>query len=82
MSKDKLFFKSFSKLNPKYHTPTIAIMASGAGAIFLLLFNLTDLISFVAFGGLAFNTLIFASVFIFRKEIQRWNVLTKVWAIS
>jgi len=68
MSLDNTFFKSFQKIHPKYQTPVISIIASGAMAIVLLLFNIRELLTFVVLGGLIFNTLIFISVFIFRKK--------------
>jgi APA family basic amino acid/polyamine antiporter len=70
MSLDNTFFKSFQKVHPKYQTPVISIIASGAMAIVLLLFNIRELLTFVVLGGLIFNTLIFISVFIFRKKEQ------------
>lgn len=70
MSLDNTFFKSFQKIHPKYQTPVISIIASGAMAIVLLLFNIRELLTFVVLGGLIFNTLIFISVFIFRKKEQ------------
>lgn len=70
MSIDQTFFKSFSKLHPKYQTPYIAMIASGIMALILLLFNLRELLTFVVMGGLIFNSLIFISVFIFRKKYK------------
>lgn len=68
MAEDGLFFKTFTKVSDKYQTPTIAIIGSAMMALILLIFNFQDLITFVVFGGLVFNTLIFISVFKFRKE--------------
>ncbi|PKK94065.1 MAG: amino acid permease [Tenericutes bacterium HGW-Tenericutes-6] len=68
MAEDDNFFKSFKKVHPKYGTPYIAIIASGVMASILLVFDIRSLITFVAFGGLIFNTLIFISVFLFRKR--------------
>lgn len=68
MAEDDNFFKSFKKVHPKYGTPYIAIVASGIMASILLIFDIRSLITFVAFGGLIFNTLIFISVFLFRKR--------------
>ena len=70
MSIDQTFFKSFSKLHPKYQTPYIAMIASGIMALILLLFNVRELLTFVVMGGLIFNSLIFISVFIFRKKYK------------
>lgn len=70
MSIDQTFFKPFSKIHPKYQTPYIAMIASGLMALILLLFNVRELLTFVVIGGLIFNTLIFISVFIFRKKYK------------
>jgi APA family basic amino acid/polyamine antiporter len=79
MSKDGVFFKKFSFLDKKYQTPVYAIIGSGVMAIILMVFGLDDLISLVAFGGLAFNILIFLSIFIFRKKYPNMDRPYKVW---
>jgi len=74
MAEDQTFFKSFAKVDPKYHTPVIAIIGSGVMALLLLVFNFQELLTFVVFGGLIFNTLIFISIYLFRKrnpELER-----------
>lgn len=70
MAEDQTFFKSFSRIHPKYKTPYISMIASGLMALVLLLFNVRELLTFVVMGGLIFNTLIFISVFIFRKKFK------------
>jgi len=79
MSKDGVFFEKFSVLSDKYQTPVYAIIGSGIMAIILMVFGLDDLISLVAFGGLAFNTLIFSSLFVFRKTKKDLKRPYKVW---
>lgn len=79
MGKDGTFFKSFAKIHPKTKVPYVALIASGIVASILLLFSLDELVTFVAFGGLIFNTLIFASVFIFRKRYPDLHRPYKVW---
>ncbi|WP_277618074.1 APC family permease [Paracholeplasma manati] len=74
MAEDQVFFKAFSKVNDRYKTPGIAIIGSGLMALVLLVYNFQDLLTFVVFGGLIFNTLIFISIYIFRKrspELER-----------
>ena len=46
------------------------MIASGVMALTLLLFNVRELLTFVVMGGLIFNSLIFISVFIFRKKYK------------
>jgi basic amino acid/polyamine antiporter, APA family len=79
MAEDKIFIKSFSKLHPKYQTPYISIIGSGLMALLLLFFNIEELLTFVVFGGLIFNTLIFISIFIFRKKNKDLERPYKVW---
>jgi APA family basic amino acid/polyamine antiporter len=69
MAEDGTFFSKFKTLDKKYQTPSFAIIGSGIMAILLLIFNVRDLLTFVVFGGLIFNTLIFISVFLFRKRL-------------
>nr|MDA3932352.1 amino acid permease [Mycoplasmatota bacterium] len=79
MSKDDIFIDKFKKVHLKYKTPVNAIIGSGIMAILLLVFSLQDLISMVAFGALVFNTLIFISLFIFRKKMPEANRPYKAW---
>ncbi|MBE0700909.1 MAG: amino acid permease, partial [Acholeplasmataceae bacterium] len=79
MAKDGTFFKSFAKLDEKHHTPIVSIIGSGIVAIVLLQFDIEQLLTFVVFGGLIFNTLIFISVFIFRKRHPNYERPYKVW---
>ena len=69
MANDGLFFKPFKKLTNKYQTPGVAIIGSMIMALILLLFDVESLLTFVVFGGLLFNMLIFFSVFLFRKRL-------------
>jgi len=68
MSKNGLFFKVFSKEN-EFKVPGYSLLiSSGVGLTLLLLgFDIDALLTFVVFAGLIFNTLIFFSVFKFRK---------------
>ncbi len=79
MAEDKTFIKAFSKLHPKYQTPYISIIGSGLMALLLLFFNIEELLTFVVFGGLIFNTLIFISIFIFRKKNKDLERPYHVW---
>ncbi len=79
MANDGTFLKPFSKLDKKFKTPFISIIGSGVMALFLLLFNVESLLTFAVFGGLIFNTLIFISVFIFRKRNPELERPYKVW---
>jgi basic amino acid/polyamine antiporter, APA family len=79
MAKDGLFIKQFAKVDRKYQTPSVALLGSGIMSLILLLFNIEQLLTFVVLGGLIFNTLIFISVFIFRKRLPDQIRPYKVW---
>jgi basic amino acid/polyamine antiporter, APA family len=68
MAEDQTFFKSFKHLDQKYKTPSVAILGSALMALVLIFFDVENLLTFVVFGGLIFNTLIFFSVYLFRKR--------------
>jgi len=70
MSEDGLFFKQFASLDKKFKTPYLALVISGVMSILLIVlgFDVNALLTFVVFAGLIFNTLIFVSVFLFRKR--------------
>jgi len=79
MAKDGVFFSAFGKVDKKYQTPSIAIFGSMVMALILLVFNVEALLTFVVFGALIFNLLIFISVFIFRKREPNLERPYKVW---
>ena len=70
MSEDGLFFKQFASLDQRFKTPYLALVISGVMSILLIIlgFDVNALLTFVVFAGLIFNTLIFVSVFLFRKR--------------
>jgi APA family basic amino acid/polyamine antiporter len=74
MAEDGLFFKSVAKNHPKYQTPHISLILSAVFASVLVAaeflipsISIEYLLTFVVFAGLIFNTLIFISLFKFRK---------------
>lgn len=74
MAEDGLFFKSVAKNHPKYQTPHISLILSAVFASVLVAaeflipsISIESLLTFVVFAGLIFNTLIFISLFKFRK---------------
>lgn len=79
MALDQTFFKSFKTIDKKRQTPSVAIFGSMMMSLILLLFNVEQLLTFVVLTGLIFNTLIFISVFIFRKKEPSLNRPYKTW---
>jgi APA family basic amino acid/polyamine antiporter len=79
MAEDEIFPKPFKKIDKKYQTPVIAIIGSAIMALILIFLNVEKLLTYVVLGGLIFNTLIFISVFIFRKRYKEMERPYKVW---
>lgn len=74
MAQDGLFIEAVAKEHPTYRTPVTALLLSAIFASVLValefIFNsisVESLLTFVVFAGLIFNTLIFISLFKFRK---------------
>lgn len=70
MAEDGLFFKQFATLDKRFKTPLLALSISAFMSVLLIVlgFDVNALLTFVVFAGLIFNTLIFVSVFLFRKS--------------
>ncbi len=79
MGKDGSLFAAFAKVDAKTKTPWVAILASGVVSLLLLVFDLADLVTFVAFGAVVFNIMIIYSVFLFRKRHPELPRPYKVW---
>jgi basic amino acid/polyamine antiporter, APA family len=63
----------------KFGTPDVAILGSVVMASVLLFFDIDTLLTFVLLPALVFNTLIFFSVFIFRKTMPKADRPYRVW---
>jgi APA family basic amino acid/polyamine antiporter len=72
MAEDGLFFKSLSKVHPKFKTPVNAIIGQSIWAIVLLLFwgTFEDLITYTVSVEWFFFALGAAGIFIFRKRLK------------
>jgi len=85
MAKDGLFFKSFSKIHPKYKTPNIALIAQGAWATVLLMAAAfaesayEAMIDFFSFTSTVFNIMTFASVWVLRRKFPDIPRPYKTW---
>ena len=79
MAKDGVFIDRFQAVHPKHKTPIYALAGQAVMALVLLVFDLHDLITLVAFGALALNSLVLFSVFIFRKREPELPRPYKVW---
>ncbi|HUL33122.1 MAG TPA: amino acid permease [Candidatus Eisenbacteria bacterium] len=69
MAKDGLFFRSLSRIHPKFQTPAIAIMAAAIwSAVLSASGTFEQLLTYVVFIGWLFYALAAASVFVYRKR--------------
>lgn len=70
MAEDGLFFKSLSKLHPKYQTPYVAMLFQMVWACILILIwgSFSSLITFVTFMDIVFMALATASIFVLRRK--------------
>lgn len=68
MARDGLFFKSLAKVHPRYHTPHVSIVATGAWAAVLALSGTFEqLATYVVFGQWLFFGLTVGAVFVLRR---------------
>ena len=78
MAEDGTMPKLFGHTS-KFGTPDVAILGSVVMASVLLFFDIDTLLTFVLLPALVFNTLIFFSVFIFRKTMPNAERPYRVW---
>jgi APA family basic amino acid/polyamine antiporter len=82
MAEDETLPKVFAKVDPKFQTPWVAILGQTIVSLIIVLFgydNVNFLLSIILFGALVFNTLIFLSVFTFRKTMPEAERPYRVW---
>ena len=82
MAEDETLPKVFGKVDAKFQTPWVAILGQTVVSLIIVLLgydNVNFLLSIILFGGLVFNTLIFLSVFKFRKTMPKAERPYKVW---
>lgn len=68
VAKDYPKLEVIASIDERYQTPVRALLLTAIMALVLVFFQISDLISLVAFGGLVFNTLVFYSIFKLPKE--------------
>ena len=69
MSRDGLFFKSTSRLHPRYKTPTVALVVQAVWTCLLCLSGTyTQLLNFVIFAALVFYGLTAVGLFVLRVK--------------
>jgi basic amino acid/polyamine antiporter, APA family len=82
MAEDETLPKGFGKVDAKFQTPWVAILGQTVVSLVIVLLgynNVNFLLSIVLFGALVFNSLIFLSVFKFRKTMPKAERPYRVW---
>jgi basic amino acid/polyamine antiporter, APA family len=82
MAEDETLPKVFGKVDAKFQTPWVAILGQTVVSLVIVLLgydNVNFLLSIILFGALVFNTLIFLSVFKFRKTMPEAERPYRVW---
>jgi APA family basic amino acid/polyamine antiporter len=77
MAKNGAFFRAAARVEPRWHTPIIAIVAQGLCAMLMTLTPFPELVVYIGFSLTFFTVMSVASVFIFRRrpEWQRLRAL-------
>lgn len=68
MAKNGAFFRAAAQVNPRWHTPVIAILSQGVCAILMTLTPFPDLIVYIGFSLTFFTVLSVSSLFVFRQR--------------
>ena len=81
MAKNRAFFATAAKVNPKWHTPVAAILAQGICAMIMTLTPFPQLVLYIGFSLTFFTVLAVGSVFTFRRRPgwQRLGALDFAW---
>ena len=80
MAKDRLFFSSFARVHPRYHTPNVAVVWQGIWSAFLCLTgSYEQLFTYVIFVSLLFYIACASAVFILRKREPGTPRPYRVW---
>jgi len=77
MAKNGAFLKAADAVNPRWHTPVVAILSQGACAILMTLTPIPDLFTFIGLTLTLFTVLAVASLFVFRRR-PNWQRLRAV----
>ena len=87
MAKDGLWYSRFAEENPKYNTPSFALMAQAIYAIILVCVSgINDLLGYFTFICLVKNMLVFCTMFVHRKKADynpgwkcpAWKIMTVI----
>ena len=81
MAKNRAFFSTAARVNPKWHTPVAAIVSQGICAILMTMTPFPQLVLYIGFSLTFFTVLAVGSVFLFRRRTgwQHLRALDFAW---
>jgi APA family basic amino acid/polyamine antiporter len=80
MARDHLFFDSFARVHPRYHTPNVAIIWQGVwSGLLCLTGSYEQLYTYVIFASLLFYMACASAIFILRRKKPEMQRPYKVW---
>ncbi|OFW10730.1 MAG: amino acid transporter [Acidobacteria bacterium RIFCSPLOWO2_12_FULL_59_11] len=80
MARDKLFFSSVARVNPRYHTPIISLVVQGVWACLLTLSGTySQLLDYIIFAVLLFYMLTMVGLFVLRSKRPEMERPYRAW---
>jgi len=81
LARDRYFFSALAEVHPRYHTPSVAIIAQAVLAITLLLFggNFRQFFSLAIFAEWLFYMIAASTIFVFRRRDPQARRPYRVW---
>ena len=69
MARDGVFFEAMGRVHPRFHTPTVAIIAQAVwSSVLVLSGNLSQLVSYTGFAIVLFSGIAVGAVFVLRRQ--------------
>jgi APA family basic amino acid/polyamine antiporter len=69
MARDGVFFEAMGRVHPRFHTPTVAIIAQAVwSGVLVLSGNLSQLVSYTGFAIVLFSGIAVGAVFVLRRQ--------------
>jgi APA family basic amino acid/polyamine antiporter len=78
MAKNRAFFSAAASVDPRWHTPVMAIISQGLCAMVLTLTPFLELLVYIGFSLTLFSVLSVGSLFVFRHTRPGWQRLRPV----
>jgi basic amino acid/polyamine antiporter, APA family len=75
MAKNRAFFSAAARVNPRWHTPVVAIIAQGLCAMAMTITPFPQLVIYIGMSLTLFTVLSVAALFVFRRRRAGWQRL-------